>query len=407
MMMHIRGASMPDPRTASKGLDDALDRSLADSFLLPPDALPVDEQTSQATAYDTGIVSTTNSAHAHRANDTPVEDSTVEDAIGDVVSLAPVQYAKKRAFPSPIWGTMLGSGIAAVVTGVLFGSALLSLAAETATPSPPVARSSSPIDAAVPVSVPVTVEEHAQETTTLIAPQKASPKMTTEGQSPSLYVIQYGVFRQQSGARERMRQLHARGVAAVMSATSPYRVYGAVIPDRNQAIAFGHMLRQVDAEVLVKGWEWPLAAAVQRVAALPRSDIPDFITQNRHVMQWYSTQSSARLLSKEVERTVETSVPSFVQAHVVLAQKSSALLPQATAPRRNPVHAKMDDCFIRASEAWEAYTKRPLRRYLWDIQQQMLRYVALEHTFFMQEAVSVSHSTPLQSTPHTDHIRTR
>lgn len=406
MMMHIRGASLPDLRTASKGLDDALDRSLADCFSLPPDALPVDEQIPQATAYDTDTVPTTNNAHAHRANDTLVDDSAVEDAIGDVVSLPSVQYAKKRAFPSPIWGTMLGSGIAAVVTGGLFGSALLSLAAETA-PPPPVVRSSSPIGAVVPVSVPVMVEEHTQETTTLTAPQNASPKMTTGGQSPSLYVIQYGVFRQQSGARERMWQLHARGVAAVMSATSPYRVYGAVIPDRDQAIAFGHMLRQVDAEVLVKGWEWPLAAAVQRVVALPRSDIPDFITQNRHVMQWYSTQSSARLLSKEVERTVEMRVPSFVQARVVLAQKSSALLPQATAPRRNPVHAKMDDCFSLASEAWDAYTKRPLRRYLWDIQQQMLRYVALEHTFFMQEAVSVSHSAPFQSTPHTDHTRTR
>jgi cell division protein FtsN len=232
-------------------------------------------------------------------------------------------------------------------------------------------------------------EKHAQETMTLTAPQNSPPKMTTEGHSPSLYVIQYGVFRQQSGARERIKQLHTRGVAAVMSASSPYRVYGAVIPDRDQATAFGHMLRQADAEVLVKGWEWPLVAAVQRVAALPRSDIPDFITQNRHVMQWYSAQSSARLLSKEVQRTAETSVPSFVQARAPV-QKPSPLLPQATAPRRNLVHAKMDDCFIRASEAWDAYTKRPLRRYLWDIQQQMLRYVALEHTFFMQEAVSVS-----------------
>jgi hypothetical protein len=317
-----------------------------------------------------------------------------------------MQYAKKRAFASPIWGTMLGSGIAAVITGGLFGSALLSLAAETATPPPPISQSSFPNGAAVPVSVPMTSAEHAQETTTLTAPQNEAPKMTTGGQPPSLYVIQYGVFRQQSGARERIRQLHTQGVAAVMSATSPYRVYGAVIPDRNQAIAFGHMLRQADAEVLVKGWEWPLAAAVQRVAALPRSDIPDFITQNRHVMQWYSAQSSARLLSKEIPRTVETGVPSFVQARVPL-QKTSTLLPQETVPRRNPVHAKMDDCFIRAFEAWDAYTKRPLRRYLWDIQQQMLRYVALEHTFFMQEALSVSHNAPLQSTPHTEHIRTR
>lgn len=198
------------------------------------------------------------------------------------------------------------------------------------------------------------------------------PKTTLENQMISLpplniVMLQAGIYSKQDGARKAVDQLRARGVGAVMSSSTPFRVFLGLAPSGEEAGMLASLYKKQNIRVYQKKLD-----ISHKVGLAPHQQkLGSAIKIGNHIISELSKQSSAGILKSSfnpLNRELSQSYKRFYR-------ESQAVLPHLSVLGREKL-VEMQDALNQAVQSVSLIQKNmPSQSSLWEVQEKLVRYV--------------------------------
>ncbi|MCR8846246.1 SPOR domain-containing protein [Paenibacillus sp. SC116] len=205
----------------------------------------------------------------------------------------------------------------------------------------------------------------------------------------SIYVLQYGVFKQAEGAKAAAAELNELGLAGVdvqLGGEGQHRVYAAVASKREEAMLLSDAMKNKQLQMYVSSMERP--ETKQLVFAGDGKQMEEFIRSSDEVQDWLLTQSvtaiqAAGLSSGKANSFDKAATDKLRNEHLKWTQ-AGELIQKGQNVEAEKTWIKMVQAMNTAISAVNEYNKYAASSQLWNIQQSLIRYSLLEQQWLKQ-----------------------
>ncbi|TVX87251.1 SPOR domain-containing protein [Paenibacillus agilis] len=205
----------------------------------------------------------------------------------------------------------------------------------------------------------------------------------------SIYVLQYGVFKQAEGAKAAAAELNELGLAGVdvqLGGEGQHRVYAAVASKREEAMLLSDAMKNKQLQMYVSSMERP--ETKQLVFTGDGKQMEEFIRSSDAVLDWLLTQSvtalqAGSLSSGKVNSFDKAAMDKLRNEHLKWTQ-AGELIQKDQNVEAEKTWIKMVQAMNTAISAVNEYNKYAASSQLWNIQQSLIRYSLLEQEWLKQ-----------------------
>lgn len=286
----------------------------------------------------------------------PSEQVTSKDDYG---------YYRSRK-PNSVW-KLAGSITGAIVTGLLFGTVVLSMfnGEDTAKDHSTAETNNQRSEVLTPGSGVVQGDIQREDAAVAASVAVSIPQQT-------FYMLQYGVFSSAERAEQAKGELSQSGLAAYGDASEENRVYAGVSPDREQAKLLSSQLKGEGVELYVR--EITLPGAQSAVYAGEGAALDIFFEVSGGLAAKLSSLS-ASLLGLEAPAAVDAeTMKTITGLHLQwtdAVKLISAGMGQETGDNLRTMEQEMSEAMTALTE----YNKNRSKGHLWEIQAGMMNYI--------------------------------
>lgn len=277
----------------------------------------------------------------------------------------------KRSTRTP-WFNIISSITGAVVTGVIFGSLVLTLFSDETIK---VATDKGQVVNVVP-------EVNKEKAGTVVLEETAAANIKTMGAvsvnipSQIYFVLQNGAFATLEGAKAAQSLLKEQGFAAQIESSDKYYVYAGLTTAKEDATLLGYQLKESGLEIFAKSYELPMADQIKwnETSAAP---VESYIAQGNKLIGLISSLSLAHLQKSTVTPLSQAPLQLILKEH----QTWTSLLAAASNGMPDEIKTdfqKMNSAVNTAIMSLEAYKKNASAGQLWQAQTSMMDYVITE-----------------------------
>lgn len=275
-------------------------------------------------------------------------------------------YRPRR--PGSAW-KLAGSITAAVLTGLLFGSVVLSLFSGGTTEEgvPPVRP-----DSAEQTAGQADDRRTADESKGKAAPVAAAAGISVSIPEQTYYMLQYGVFSSAERAEQAKGELNEAGLAAFSDASGENRVYAGVSPDREQAKLLSGQLKSEGVELYVREVTVPGAQSVQFAGDGTLLDI--FFEASGGLAEQLSSLSASLLGKEQPEAVNEAAMKNLTALHLQWTKTIRLIYPGLGTEAESALK-EMEHSMNNSVTALAEYNKNRSKGHLWEIQAGIMNYI--------------------------------
>lgn len=190
-----------------------------------------------------------------------------------------------------------------------------------------------------------------------------------------VYLLQAGNFQHKSGAEDKILSYRKQGLAAVLSATPPYRVYLGVSLDQAGAKKLASSYENKGMKVFIKEMTIPL-----KKKNMGSKELEVFNQQSQKIFTELSKRSIAQL-STEQPGDKQFTLPSKIdESYQALLSSAEQIKPQLPAKEQDHLLTMIQSLDQAVQSAKEA-TSQPSTALLWQIQEGLVRYITTYEIF--------------------------
>lgn len=273
------------------------------------------------------------------------------------------------------WWKVAGSLTGAIVTGALFGYVVLSLFnQEVELPLPGINTNTTQQEekgdtASQPAMGEIEGEDPAKEDN--------APLISVALPEQTYYFLQYGVFSTAQGVQLAQEELQASGIAAARDTVDEKRVYAGVSTDREQSKLLTGQLKAAGVNLILHEISFPAAANVP--FAGEREALEGFMAQSAELVDLLSTSSAALLTEADPQPQQHPELEQLGAKHQAWTQSASAIRGKwSTAGAA--LAGEMEKAINGAVEAMSEYQKNGAKTLLWEVQNEMMRFIMAEQS---------------------------
>ncbi|WP_051217451.1 SPOR domain-containing protein [Paenibacillus assamensis] len=205
----------------------------------------------------------------------------------------------------------------------------------------------------------------------------------------SVYVLQYGVFKQAEGAKAAAAELNELGLAGVdvqLGGEGQHRVYAAVASKREEAMLLSDAMKNKQLQMYVSSIE--RAELKQLAFTGDGKQIEGFIRSSDAVQDWLLTQSvtaiqATGLSSGKANAFDKAAMDKLRNEHLKWTQ-AGELIQKGQNVEAEKTWIKMVQAMNTAISAVNEYNKYAASSQLWNIQQSLIQYSLLEQQWLKQ-----------------------
>ncbi|MFD1178674.1 SPOR domain-containing protein [Paenibacillus puldeungensis] len=275
------------------------------------------------------------------------------------------------------WWKVAGSLTGAIITGALFGFVVLSMFnQEIKLPLPGIGvpKQSNVGEAA---SVPVMGEIGDEQTSEELLPQVnfALPTQT-------YYFLQYGVFSTAQGVQQAQEELQASGIAAARDTVDEKRVYAGVSTDREQAKLLSGQLKAAGVHLILHEINLPASAAIKFNGEA--QTLETYLAQSAELVSLLSSKSASLLSDTNTQQVSSDELKELGQKHQLWTESASAVRGKWSSAKDDAANV-MEKAINGALEAMNEFNKSGAKTLLWEVQNEMMRFIMAEQALLNSE----------------------
>ena len=273
------------------------------------------------------------------------------------------------------WWKVAGSLTGAIVTGALFGYVVLSLFnQEVELPLPGINTNTTQQEekgdtASQPAMGEIEGEDPAKEDN--------APLISVALPEQTYYFLQYGVFSTAQGVQLAQEELQASGNAAARDTVDEKRVYAGVSTDREQSKLLTGQLKAAGVELILHEISLPAVANVP--FAGEREALEGFMAQSAELVDLLSTSSAALLTEADPQPQQHPELEQLGAKHQAWTERASAIRGKWSAEGA-ALAGEMEKAINGAVEAMSEYQKNRAKTLLWEVQNEMMRFIMAEQS---------------------------
>ncbi|WP_232729832.1 SPOR domain-containing protein [Paenibacillus phocaensis] len=269
------------------------------------------------------------------------------------------------------WWKVAGSLTGAIVTGALFGFVVLSLFNQEVKLPLPGIGGAQQADSGEAASLPAMgeIEEAVTE------PEENLPLIRVALPEQTYYFLQYGVFSTAQGVQLAQEELQASGIAAARDTVDEKRVYAGVSPDREQSKLLSGQLKAAGVNLILHEISFPEEANVE-FAGEPEA-LEGFMAQSAELVRLLSTASAALLTEAQPQQHAE--LEQLGAKHQAWTESASAIRGKWSSAGA-PLAGEMEKAINGAVEAMGEFQKSGAKTLLWEVQNEMMRFIMAEQS---------------------------
>lgn len=275
------------------------------------------------------------------------------------------------------WWKVAGSLTGAIITGALFGFVVLSMFnQEIKLPLPGIGvpKQSNAGEAA---SVPAMGEIADEQTSEELLPQVnfALPAQT-------YYFLQYGVFSTAQGVQQAQEELQASGIAAARDTVDEKRVYAGVSTDREQAKLLSGQLKAAGVHLILHEINLPASAAIKFSGET--QTLESYLAQSAELVSLLSSKSASLLSDTNTKQISSDELKELGQKHQLWTESASAVRGKWSSAKEDAANV-MEKAINGALEAMNEFNKSGAKTLLWEVQNEMMRFIMAEQALLHNE----------------------
>ncbi|CAM4437756.1 SPOR domain-containing protein [Paenibacillus phoenicis] len=273
------------------------------------------------------------------------------------------------------WWKVAGSLTGAIVTGALFGYVVLSLFNQEIELPLPGINTNTPqqVESGDTASQPAMGEIEGEDPAT----EDNVPLISVALPEQTYYFLQYGVFSTAQGVQLAQEELQASGIAAARDTVDEKRVYAGVSTDREQSKLLTGQLKAAGVNLILHEISFPAAANVP--FAGEREALEGFMAQSAELVDLLSTSSAALLTEADPQPQQHPELEQLGAKHQAWTQSASAIRGKwSTAGAA--LAGEMEKAINGAVEAMSEYQKNGAKTLLWEVQNEMMRFIMAEQS---------------------------
>ncbi|MGG6313519.1 SPOR domain-containing protein [Paenibacillus macerans] len=271
------------------------------------------------------------------------------------------------------WWKVAGSLTGAIVTGALFGFVVLSLFnQEIELPLPGIGvpkQSDSGQSASLPAMGEISEEAG--------LPEENVPRISIRLPEQTYYFLQYGVFSTAQGVQLAQQELQASGIATARDTVDEKRVYAGVSTDREQSKLLSGQLKAAGVHLILHEISIPASADVEFTGE-PEA-VEGFMTQSAELVSMLSSASASLLTAAEPKTKSADELGQLGLRHQLWTESASAIRGKWSASQE-PYASEMEKAINGAVEAMGEYNKSGAKTLLWEVQNEMMRFIMAEQS---------------------------
>lgn len=265
------------------------------------------------------------------------------------------------------WWKVAGSLTGAIVTGALFGFVVLSMFNQEITvPIPgigvPKQEAAGEAAANIPVLGSVITEEQA-------------PLVQVVLPSQSYHFLQYGVFSTAEGVELAQQQLRDSGIAAARDTVDEKRVYAGVSPDREEAKMLSGRLKTGGVHLILHEISLPESATVEYNG--DAASLQQYLAQSADLVYMLSSSSASLLGEASPSRQSQEEIGQLRESHQLWTKSAAAIRGKLSATAETEAK-EMEKAMNSAVEAMEEFNEKGEQTMLWEVQNEMMRFILAE-----------------------------
>lgn len=274
------------------------------------------------------------------------------------------------------WWKVTGSLAGAVLTGALFGFVVLSMFNQDMEfPFPRTGSSNRAADQGGVMSVMGGVEE-----ATLVG---SVPAVDITLPAQSYHFLQYGVFSNPQGVELAQEELQSAGIAAARDTIDEKRVYAGVSTDREQAKLLSGQLKTAGVHLIIHEISLPAMASVEYAG--DTVSLEKYFAESAELVHILS-QTSALLLSQNTPQAQSVQETAEIeQKHQLWTESASAVRGKMSVEHENYMK-EMEKAMNSAVMAMSEYNKNAAKTFLWEVQNEIMRFILAEQRLIGQGA---------------------
>lgn len=275
------------------------------------------------------------------------------------------------------WWKVAGSVTGAIVTGGLFGGVVLSMFNQELTL--PIPGANVPVQSAAIQDAGIPVMGSIEEEFLLPAEEEMLVNIALPQQT--YHFLQYGVFSSAGGVELAQQELKESGIAAARDTVDEKRVYAGVSSDREQAKLLSSQLKATGVHLILHEVTLPSSAEVHfdgDVTALEH-----YLAQSAELVELLSSLSASRLSELSPSALSDEEVAELGEKHQLWTESAAAVrgkLPDSLAEGNIVLETSMNS----AVEAVHEYHKKNAKTLLWEVQDEIMRFVLEEYKMMGQ-----------------------
>lgn len=267
------------------------------------------------------------------------------------------------------WWKLGGSLTGAIVTGALFGFVVLSIFNKDL--SFPIPGIGVPSQNQTGQSVDIPVLGKIDEGETADVPQTVNMALPEQ----TYYFLQYGVFSTAQGVQLAQEELQASGIAAARDTVDEKRVYAGVSPDREQAKLLSGGLKAVGVNLILHEITLPQVAQLEYSGNT--QSLERYLSQSADLVSLLSSSSASLLSQLTTETQNMGEIQELGQRHQLWTESAAAIRGNL-GPDSEKEMNEMEKAMNSAVEAMAGYNKKEAKTLLWEVQNQMMRFILAE-----------------------------
>ncbi|RUT40683.1 SPOR domain-containing protein [Paenibacillus anaericanus] len=266
------------------------------------------------------------------------------------------------------WWKLGGSITGAIVTGALFGFVVLSLFNNDVSLPFPSIGVPSQNTTGEGVSIPVLGEIGLDKTEEPLPINLALPEQT-------YYFLQYGVFSTAQGVQLAQEELQASGIAAARDTVDEKRVYAGVSPDREQAKLLSGGLKAEGVNLILHEISLPKAVELQYSGDV--QSLERYLSQSVDLVNLLSSSSASLLgeLTPKIQSVED--IQEQGEKHQLWTESAAAIRGKLSPGSEQEIN-EMEKAMNSAVEAMGEYNKKQAKTLLWEVQNQIMRFILAE-----------------------------
>ncbi|WP_229753556.1 SPOR domain-containing protein [Paenibacillus segetis] len=267
------------------------------------------------------------------------------------------------------WWKLGGSLTGAIVTGLMFGFVVLSIFNKDLSFPIPGIGVPSQNQAGQSVDIPVLgkIDEGEKVDVPLVV-NMALPEQT-------YYFLQYGVFSTAQGVQLAQEELQASGIAAARDTVDEKRVYAGVSPDREQAKLLSGALKAVGVNLILHEIALPQVAQLEYSG--DTQSLERYLSQSADLVSLLSSSSASLLSQLTTETQKVDEIQELGQRHQLWTESAAAIQGKLSQESEQEIN-EMEKAMNSAVEAMAGYNKKEAKTLLWEVQNQMMRFILAE-----------------------------